>query len=228
MGPPGPVRWYSQQSRENTTPVVVDVEDVGADVLDRQRRPHEDPDVDAPVVVAVDEHHLLVRRAADVARSSCSLNRCSVVRSSASTTPRTSAATSRTTIAVCRSASSSAGSRVRSTQPTQSARPSATTSTVPSRWRDDQLPADHAQDGELGGVGVQQAELVEEVEDALLAGGRVDGLLEQGVELAWASRIGRPAVHEPRSSARARWNRFSTLNDAIRTAIPWPRCGALA
>ena len=46
--------------------LVVAVEHVGADVGDHERRPHQDADVDAAVVVAVDEHHLLVRRAADV------------------------------------------------------------------------------------------------------------------------------------------------------------------
>ena len=50
-----------------------------------------------------------------------------------------------------------------------------------------------------------------------LARRRVVGLWNRALSWAWASRIGRPAVHEPRSRALARSKRFSTLKDAIRT-----------
>src|SRR5262249_36121007 len=114
--------------------VVIRVVDVTGNRDDVEFLLGHQPDVDAPVVIAVYQHDVIVRDAFD-RRHHVLEKRTSAGRFSASTTPSTSASIALMTLAVFRIASSLTCSTVRSTQPIQSFRPSATTWIGPLRGR---------------------------------------------------------------------------------------------
>ena len=153
-------------------------------------------------------------------------NISSTGRDSASTTPSTSAPTSRITIAVCRDASSVTGSVVSSTKPTQSARPSATTSVVPSRCRTSSRPRSTRSTANSLVSERSRPRTSSSSRMAARVGSSYVSRWRSSVTWAWAATTGAPRDQSPLLSALGRSNMFWRLYDASRVrAGPEPGGG---
>ena len=201
---------------------------VRANGFDLESGPRHDRDVDAAVVVAVDQHRVLVQAAEQLLVEAT--QRRAVLRLD---DPDTSASTSLITLAVIATPTSFTGSFASSIQPIQSPRPVAmiSTSFVGSLGSVSNVPRFLRSQAHLG-FGVRcdvprrrvprvDVEHDEQVANRVRVRGRVDTRGDQLVELVYAARIGSPAPGSLESNAFGRANRFSTLKDATRTfAIP--------
>lgn len=152
-------------------------------------------------------------------RSRVSENMSSTGRDSASTTPRTSAATSRITIAVWVPESSVTGSVVSSTQPTQSPRPLATTSVVPSRRRVSSWPRTLRRIANSLWSDRSRPSTANSSRITARVAASYSRRSKRAVTRACAAITGAPRGQSLLLSARGRSNMFSTLKAASRVVM---------